>query len=565
MRKIGWQLAIAVGGLLLVLGLLLGQTPGPEADLLQPVQGGSYAEALVGRSIRLNPLLDRYNQTDRDIDRLIYGSLIRYNSRGEAVPELAESLSISADATLYNFTLRQDARWHDGEPVTADDVIFTFSKFKEGGLPGDEDLTSLWQDIEIVKLDDKNVQFQLSESYAPFLDYLTVGLLPDHLLRGVSAAELVDHPFNREPIGSGPFQFEQFLLTEDGQVSGVSLTAFEQYAPARPFLERIEFRFFDDPQAALQAFRDGLVDGIGNVTDEILGSVLAEPGLNLYSARAPQTATVFLNTRSTDKPFLAQKEFRQALLLALNREQIIGSILDGQGLPASSPILPGNWAYADGLTPLPYDPELAAAILADLGWELPGGVIPGAPEYVRSDGEQPLAFELAYPEAGPYAELAVMLQAAWAEIGIRAELVPVPPDELLTERLEPRRFEAVLTELNAAQLGDPDPYPFWHDSQVEAGQNYAGYQDRNISIWLEQARITPDVRRRQALYRDFQYRFRDQVPALLLFHPIYSYAVSTEVRGANLGPIQDPSDRFEQITQWYVLIRRGFTKDEKAG
>src|SRR3990170_4484798 len=360
MRRIGWQLAIAVGGLLLVLGLLLGQSPGPEADLLQPVQGGSYAEALIGRSIRLNPLLDRYNQADRDIDRLIYGSLIRFNSRGEPVPELAENFAISADATLYNFTLREDVRWHDGEPVTADDVIFTFSKFKEDGLSGDDDLRSLWQEVEIVKLDDKNVQFQLSESYAPFLDYLTVGLLPDHLLRGVSAAELADHPFNREPVGSGPFQFESFLLAEDGQVSGVSLTAFEQYAPGRPFLERIEFRFFADSQAALQAFRDGTVDGIGNVTNEILEAVLAEPGLNLYSARAPQTATVFLNYRSTEKPFLAQKEFRQALLLAVNREQLIGSILNGQGLPASSPILPGNWAFSDGLTPLPYDPDLAA-------------------------------------------------------------------------------------------------------------------------------------------------------------------------------------------------------------
>lgn len=565
MRKIGWQLAIAVGGLLLVLGLLLGQTPGPEADLLQPVQGGSYAEALIGQSVRLNPLLDRYNQVDRDVDRLIYGSLIRYNSRGEPVPELAERYAVSADATLYNFTLRDDARWHDGEPVTADDVIFTFSKFKEGGLPGDADLQSLWQDIEIVKLDDKNVQFQLSESYAPFLDYLTVGLLPDHLLRGVSAEELVNHPFNRAPIGSGPFQFEQFSLADDGRANGVSLTAFEQYAPARPFLERIEFRFFADSQAALQAFREGEVDGIGNVTDDILQAVLAEPGLNLYSARSPETATVFLNTRSTDKPFLAQKEFRQALLLALNREQLIGSILDGQGLPASSPILPGNWAHVDGLDPLPYDPDLAAGILTDLGWELPVGVAPGAPEYVRSNGDQPLSFELAYPESEPYPRLASMLQAAWAEIGIRADLTPVPPEEILPERLEPRRFEAVLTELDTGQLGDPDPYPFWHDSQVETGQNYAGYQDRNISIWLEQARITPDVRRRQALYRDFQYRFRDQVPALLLFHPIYSYAVSAEVRGATLGPIQDPSDRFQQITQWYVLIRRGFTRPEGSG
>jgi peptide/nickel transport system substrate-binding protein len=208
---------------------------------------------------------------------------------------------------------------------------------------------------------------------------------------------------------------------------------------------------------------------------------------------------------------------------------------------------------------------LAAEILSDLGWELPAGVARGAPEYVRANGEQELSFELAYPEVSPYEELASMLQVAWAAVGIRAELTPVPPEEMLAERLEPRRFEAALAEIDTAQLGDPDPYSFWHDSQVETGQNYSGYQDRNISIWLEQARITPDVRRRQALYRDFQYRFRDQVPALLLFHPIYNYAVSAEVRGATLGPIQDPSDRFQQIAQWYVLIRRGFTTTEGAG
>src|SRR3970040_63010 len=106
MRKIGWQLAIAVGGLLLVLGLMLGETPGPEADLLQPGPGGSSAEALIGQSVRLNPLLDRFNQVDRDIDRLVYGSLIRYNSRGETVQELAERLPTSADASLSTFPIR---------------------------------------------------------------------------------------------------------------------------------------------------------------------------------------------------------------------------------------------------------------------------------------------------------------------------------------------------------------------------------------------------------------------------------------------------------------------------
>lgn len=556
MRRIGWQLAIAVGGLLLVLGLLLGQTPAPESAQLQPVQGGAYAEALIGHSVRLNPLLDRGNQVDRDIDRLIYGSLIHFDSYGEPVPELA-TFAVSADATLYNFSLRDDAYWHDGEPVTADDVIYTFSKFKEPGYPGPQDLMDLWSEIEIVKLDEKNVQFQLPDRFAPFMDYLAVGLLPDHLLRGVSAAELADHPFNAEPVGSGPFRFESFLTDDEGRLAGVSLTAFEDYPGGRPFLERIEFRFFDQPADALQAYLDGEVQGIGRVPEEILDQVLAQPGLDVYSSRSPQTALVFINTRNSEKPVLGERDFRQALLLSLNRDWIVGRLLDGQGMVAASPILPGNWAHASNLDPLPYDPIEAADKLDGLGWELPAGVEPGSADYVRSNGDEQLSLQLTFPSDSGFEALALALGESWAAIGIRVELNPVTAGELLDDYLGPRTFEAALTMLDSSDSPDPDPYSFWHDSQVENGQNYAGFQDRNISIWLEQARITPDQQRRQELYRDFQFRFRDQAPALLLYHPVFSYAISSEVRGARLGNIFDPSDRFANITDWYLLVRRG--------
>ena len=564
MRRIGWQLVIAVGGLLLVLGLLLGQTPDPEATLVQPVQGGAYAEGLVGSSVRLNPLLDRNNQVDRDIDRLLYGALIRFDSYGDPVLELAESFAVSADATLYNFTIHQDARWHDGEPVTADDVVFTFSKFKEVSFPAPEDLKQLWNEIEIVKLDDKNVQFQLPDRFAPFMDFMATGLLPDHLLRGVSGEELIDHPFNLEPVGSGPFKFERFLLDEVGDAQGVSLTAFEDYPGGRPFLERVEFRFYPDGPSALQAYEDGEIDGLGRVSDEILDAVLSAPDLNLYSARSPQTALVFLNTRHPEKTYLGENQFRQALLMATNRERMVGELLGGQGMVAASPILPGNWAHAANLEPLPFDIATAEEQLAALGWELPAGASPGTAEYVRTDGERSLSLQLAHLDQPAFTAVADMLKASWEGIGVEVELVALPATAILSDLLEPREFEAVLTELDASMHADPDPYSFWHDSQGEAGQNYSGFDDRNSSIWLEQARITPDKDRRLKLYRDFQFRFRDQAPALMLYHPIFSYAISSDVQGASLGPIYDPSDRFANITEWYLLVRRGFTTDQET-
>lgn len=564
MRRIIWQLVIALGGLLLVFGLLLGQTPDPEATFVQPVHGGSYAEGVIGRSVRLNPLLDRGNQVDRDIDRLLYGALVRFNSFGDPVPELAESFAISADATLYNFTIHEDAIWHDGEPVTADDVIYTYSKFGEEDFSAPEDLKNLWAEVQIVKLDDKNVQFQLPEPFAPFMDYMTVGLLPDHLLRGVDGAALIDHPFNREPIGSGPFRFEGFQQDESGNVTGVSLTAFEDYILGQPFLERVEFRFFDDAGAALQAFNDGEVDGIGQVSKDILELVLAQPDLNLHSVRSPSTSIVFLNTQHPEKTYLGEKDFRQALMMSVDRERMIGELLDGQGVVAAGPILPGHWASAPNLEPLPFDVAAAEELLAGQGWEVPTGILRGSAEYIRGNGEDQLSLELAYVDDPQYARVAQMLQSSWQNVGIAVELVPVPASAILSDVLVPREFDAVLTELDASLVADPDPYSFWHDSQAETGQNYSGFEDRNISIWIEQARVTANKERRQDLYRDFQFRFRDQAPALFLYHPIYSYAISSDVQGASIGPVFDPSDRFANIGEWFLLVRRGFSSAEES-
>ena len=135
---------------------------------------------------------------------------------------------------------------------------------------------------------------------------------------------------------------------------------------------------------------------------------------------------------------------------------------------------------------------------------------------------------------------------------------PVDPGSLLEDYLEPRTFEVVLTEIDLLRSPDPDPYPFWHDSQTETGQNYGGFADRNISIWLEQARINPNFGRRAELYRNFQYRFQDQVPALLLYYPVYNFAIDDQVQGVTIGPLLDPSDRLSNIVDWYLLTRRGF-------
>jgi peptide/nickel transport system substrate-binding protein len=163
--------------------------------------GGVYAEGLIGSMLRLNPLLDYYNNVDRDVDHLLFSGLVRFDDRGFPVGDLADSWGISQDGTVYNFSIRQNANWHDGTPVTSDDVIFTIERMREDGSPISDDLREFWKQVEVRRLDDKSLQFRLPEAFAPFLDYLTFGVVPEHLLGDLSLSEIIDSPFNLQPVG----------------------------------------------------------------------------------------------------------------------------------------------------------------------------------------------------------------------------------------------------------------------------------------------------------------------------------------------------------------------------
>jgi peptide/nickel transport system substrate-binding protein len=561
MRNLRWQILIAVGGLLLVVGLLIGQQPGDVTSSAQPQPGGVYTEALVGQVQRLNPLLDWYNQPDQDIDRLIYSGLVRFDSRGVPIPGLA-TWTVTADATIYTFTIKENAVWHDGTPVTVDDIIFTFSKITDEDFPGPPDLAQFWSEIEIIPLDDRNVQFILPEPFAPFLDYVSIPLIPDHLLRGVSAGNMIDHPFNLDPIGSGPFRFDQFIVNE-GEITGVSLVSNPDFYDDPPFLDRVEFVLFSSAEEAYQAYLEGEVTGISQVDVAALEPILADPNLNLHSARVPRIEILFINTQNQEKPFLSDKRMRQALLYAINRQWIINQVEGGQGLIPAGPLMPGTWAHSIEVPMIEFDPLRAERLLTELGWEPPAGAVPGTADYVRTQEDVTLSLELIYPDDQLHAQIASMVQENWQAVGIAVTITPVDPALMLSGYLEPRDYDAALTSFNLSQFPDPDPYPFWHDSQSETGQNYSAFEDRNTSIWLEQARIVPDIGRRTELYRSFQARFLDQVPAIFLYYHVYNFAIDSEFQGVTIGPMFDPSNRFNTIQQWYLIERIGLQPEEE--
>lgn len=560
MKRLRLQLIIVLLALVAIAALLLSQQPSLQAvvEVPEPVAGGIYTEALIGSPGRFNPLLEIYNPPDRDVNRLLFSGLIKYDERGIPQPELAESWGISRDGTVYNFAIRPEAIWHDGEAVTTDDLIFTIEMMRDESFPMPQDVREFWQSIEVRRLDDKTLQFRLPEPYAPFLDLLTFGVLPQHLLGELSAAEIIDAQFNLNPVGSGPYQFDS-LMVENGTIQGVILRAFEGYYLQRAFIEEFIFRYYPSAGAALDAYGNQEVLGISQIPIENLDQAISVPGLGTYTSRLPELSLVLLNLDSEDVPFFQDLEVRRALYMGLNRQFMINQAVDGQAILANGPIFPGTWAYYDGLAPTPYQPEEAIDILRQAGYSFPaeGGD-------VRAKDGVRLEFELVYPDTAAHTELAEAIQAYWEQLGVQVTLNAVSYESLLDDYLEPRTYEAALVEYTTASSPDPDPYPFWHQAQTPDGQNYSNWDDRQASEYLETARVTIDPGERERLYRNFQVRFSQELPALPLFYPVYTFAVDTQVQGVRIGPLFSTSDRFSHVTGWYLFVDQGAPNDAPA-
>ncbi len=550
MKKLRWQILVVAVTIVIVALLLLSQQPVSVPVLPKAAPGGIYTEALIGSMGRLNPMLDWNNPADRDINRLIFSGLLTFDSHGLPQPDLAESWGTSSDGTLYNFSIRPNALWHDGQAVTTDDVIFTIELIKSSGSLFPQDIKDLWSQIEIKRFDDKTLQFVLPEPFAPFLDYVTFGVLPKHLLESIPADQLSSADFNLNPIGTGPYKFDS-LMTSGGQISGVSLKVNEDYFLPRSYIDQMVFRFYPNAASAFDAYQQGEVLGISQITNDVLQQALMEPTLSVYTSRLPQMGLVFLNLNNPGVPFLQNEKIRQALLLGINRNLIVSRILQGQAIIADGPILPGSWAYYDEIPRFEYDPDAAAALLKGEGF-----VIPASGGEVRAKDGQPLAFTLLHPEDAVHTRIAQTIQADWALIGVKIDLQSTTYDLMVNDFLAQRNYQAALADLNTLRTPDPDPYLFWHQSEATGGQNYSQWNNRTASEFLESARTAADFESRARLYRNFQVLFAKDMPSLPLYYPVYSYGVDAQVQGVQVAPMYDVSDRLSLITKWYLVTRR---------
>ncbi len=542
-----WQLLLAVVGFGLILAILSFQVQSVGLCTTRvPASGGVFAEGMVGTPQRLNPLLSDPFPVDRELVNLLFDGLVQYDNAGRFIPALAESWVVSEDGRSIQFILRSGLVWHDGAPITTADVAFTYGLLQNDAFPAGTAVKTLWQTVTINPIDERTIEFVLTEPYAPFLEATLRGILPAHLLQDVPPAELADHPFNQQPVGSGPW------LVAAGQdwaaTRSLRLTPNPLYWREGTQIAALDFRFYPDEASLLTAFANGDIQAINSVSDQMLPEVTAVSHTRLFTTVAPQYTQLIFN--QTDSGFAALRlaEVRRGLAAGLNRDQLIDRALNGQGVPLTGPYLPDSWANDQAIfAAAGVNGANAAELLNSAGWTLPEG---GSVR--QADGER-FTLRLLTLETAVQQRLAQEVAAQWSGLGVEVVVETAVSVADLREKLAARDFDVALVDITPSI--DPDLYDFWSQEAIIRGQNYGGWNNRRASEALEAGRQVWGLAERRPSYNTFLSIYADQVPAITLHQHVYTYALSSEVSQADIGPIYQPRDRYQSFARWFLLYR----------
>ncbi len=541
----GWRSGPAVLlGLFIIAGVtaagaLLLRVSGSDGVVL--TNESEYVEGVAGTWQRVNPLFASANDVDADLSALVFSGLMRLGPLGDPVPSLAEGYpEITEDGRVYTFRLREGLTWHDDAPLTARDVAFTIARVKEPGFPGDEGLAAAWQSVEVSAPDDRTVVMRLQAAYAPFLARnATLGVLPEHILAGKSAAQLYDDPFNQSPVGSGPYRLESLNSQE------AVLSAFGDYALGGPSIDTVRLVFFADYPAAVRAMHSGSLDGL-YIADSSEAGLSAEldtlEGFEQVATVGTNAMMLYLNNEQG--AIFGDPHVRRAISIALDRTAIAQEVFFSLAIPSASQVSPASWAYAREYDlHSEADIDEARRLLSVAGWvqHPTSGVL------IREGAE--FRFTIRTDTDPTRAAVAAAIARELDPLGIKVSVASTPFSVLRRDFLQERKYEAAVVTWD--QGPDPDPYPSWHSSQMgSAGLNLANFADAIVDELVQKARITTDTSVRGDLYKQFQEKWDELAPSIVVAYPERMYVRRSSIDVPEMGLISFPSQRFGDIHEW---------------
>ena len=543
--------------------------PGPSAS---PPDARPYVEGALGAPASVTPLTAR-TQVDRDLVALLFSGLVRNGPGGTLVPDLAERWSVDASGKTWTVDLRDDVHWHDGQPVTSEDVVFTIHALQDPAYAGPS--STSWNEVTVAANGPQRVVFTLRTPLGGFPQALTQPLAPAHLLADIPIDALADDPFGRQPIGSGPFSLVELTDESASLVPAIDLraggedpsgepstpvgtdslaTAAPTVRPSRPmpYLAGIDFRFYSDPAKLATDFRSGALDAVSGMSRQLAAELGAGPGTRLLRYPGATLTTVLLNLRPSHPEF-ALPAVRTALLQAIDRGRLIDEAYAMSAATATGLIPPSSPMFDPAADPVvKFDRKAASAALKKVGWtnNERGWYLPKA---TKSQ-----ALEVLSPTQATNPGLFAAAEAVvrdWKALGFTVTHTPLPAGEFVTDRLATGRFQVAVVDVTVGL--DPDLYPLLASSQtLTGGSNVMGVQDTALDALLVKARAPGTDAARAAAYSALQ----KQLAAGRYLLPL-AFADEVVVAHDTLeGPVtrqaSDPSDRFWDVLTWRLAVDR---------
>ena len=532
-----------------------------------------YVEGIVGTAVSVSPF-SAQSVAEREIERLLFRGLVRLGPGGTLVGDLADRWSVDATGAAWTFHLRSGLTWQDGEPITAEDVLFTVGALSDPSYAGPG--AASWREVTATASDAQTVTLTLATPLGGFLEAATQGIAPAHLLSSVAPADLPGALFGRKPVGSGAFRLATLDAAHALLVPYVSETAISgldgaddpsapptdsllTFAPSPPggtplpFLDGIEFRFFSDIDALTGAWDRGAIDGAAGLPAEVANRLAAEGSTHVLRYPSTTLFAVTLNLRPTHPEF-RDATVRKALLQAIDRDTIVRDVLGGLA-KRSDGLIPGtSWAFdAAANEAIPYDPGAAEAALLAAGWKRADGS-----GWIPKGSAEPLMIDILSPqsEANPAAyAIADAVAADLRAIGLAVAHTALPGAEFVGQHLQVGDFDAAVT---GTTIGlDPDLYPLLASTQATlSGSNFSGLQDPALDPLLVKARAPGTTEARRAAYAALQAKLWAGNYVLPIAFADFVVVVRDTLTGVDPRAIGSPGDRFWDVLTWRLAEGR---------
>lgn len=541
-EKIIYSVLLAI---VVISGLLIAWRINNSFLVDEPDSGGTLTEGIIGIPRFINPILAA-SDVDKDLSALVYSGLLRATSGGKYIPDLAKELTISPDGRTYHVVLKDNLTFQDGTPLTAEDVEFTIQKIQDSTIKSPQ--RPAWDGVIATKASPTEINFILKQPYASFVDNLTVGILPKHIWKDVPADEFSFSQFNVTPIGSGPYKVRDIKRNSIGLPIYYELSSFKKYALNQPYISYITINFYQNEKELLAAYKNGDIESLSGVSASYLSDIKKDESDVVVSV-LPRVFGVFFNQNQAT--VFLNKEVRQALNLATDKDKIVKEVLNGYGRTVSSPVMSNMTSKV--ATSSPAHINDAIALLRKNGWTL--NAKSGTMEKKIGKDVVPLTFSLATGDAPELKQAAEILKDSWQKIGAMVDVKIFETGDLNQNVIRPRKYDALLFGEVVGE--DKDLYPFWHSSQRnDPGLNIALYTNLKTDKLLEDIRAASDEAAQEGKLNQFESIIKDDVPAVFIYAPEFIYIVPHKIKNIQLGQIINSGDRFINVNEWYININK---------